>query len=372
MNSGQRVQQLRELYGWSQSQLADLAGVSQPTVARIERGDTVGAAYPLAVLSALNAPASLAERAIPHRMGRSTAWFRSHYSMRAWERHQAHRWGELAYELLLHLRRRVRIPPAAKVEIDTADPDEAAAQVRDRLRIRPDQPIKNLVRTVERAGVRVLPLPLEDVAHSAYSTLVGDASDEPVIFLFRASAADRVRYTVAHEIGHIALHHAGRPEDVRAAEREADTFAGAFLMPREPFLDDLRGMPATLSTFLRLKPRWGASIQAMIMRGAALGRISEWQQRNLFTQLSAKGWRTAEPIHLAPEEPGQFAKALTLVYGQQPAAREVARDLSLPTHVAAGLVGPAGSGTAPTADVVDLSERRRSRRRPSPGDALEA
>ncbi len=80
----------------------------------------------------------------------------------------------------------------------------------------------------ERDGAAVLGL-----AQSANRRIIIDASlqyDEP-----------RFRFTAAHELGHIWMHHSeeGNPTDVNLAsvrhdqqEGEADAFAAAFLMPR--------------------------------------------------------------------------------------------------------------------------------------------
>ena len=39
-----RVREARDLHGWSQAELAARAGLSRPTIARIERGDDVSTA----------------------------------------------------------------------------------------------------------------------------------------------------------------------------------------------------------------------------------------------------------------------------------------------------------------------------------------
>lgn len=50
---GPRIRDARDALGWSQEELADHAGVSRPTIARIERGDDVSTATLVKVSAAL-------------------------------------------------------------------------------------------------------------------------------------------------------------------------------------------------------------------------------------------------------------------------------------------------------------------------------
>ena len=75
-------------------------------------------------------------------------------------------------------------------------------------------------------------------------------------------------------------------------EKEANTFASAFLMPATTFSKDV--MDTSLDGFLKLKSKWGVSVQAMVVRSRDLGIIDEWQYQELFKQISQKGWRKAK------------------------------------------------------------------------------
>ncbi|MBF0133647.1 MAG: ImmA/IrrE family metallo-endopeptidase [Magnetococcales bacterium] len=62
------------------------------------------------------------------------------------------------------------------------------------------------------------------------------------ITLANFTGPNRNRFTIAHELGHYVLHSQLGNQPLKAprkgnspAEREADWFAAAFLMPREPF-----------------------------------------------------------------------------------------------------------------------------------------
>ena len=59
--------------------------------------------------------------------------------------------------------------------------------------------------------------------------------ETPFVFLNTQKSAERTRFDAAHELGHLVLHRHGSPQG-QDAEREANAFASAFLMPRASVL----------------------------------------------------------------------------------------------------------------------------------------
>lgn len=85
--------------------------------------------------------------------------------------------------------------------------------------------------------------------------------------------------------------HAGT-QPSRAAEREANQFASAFLMPE----DDVRArMPrfVTVDTVIDAKKRWRVS--TMAHRLHTLGILSDWQYKSACIELGRRGFRSSEP-----------------------------------------------------------------------------
>ena len=113
-------------------------------------------------------------------------------------------------------------------------------------------------------------------------------------------SAARARFDVAHELAHLCLHKWVGTEEIenkdrlKEIEQEADHFAGAFLLPRKSFPNEVYSPRA--DSFIDLKARWKVSIQAMIYRAKDLGLFDEMQVTNLYKQISFKGWRKAEPL----------------------------------------------------------------------------
>jgi Zn-dependent peptidase ImmA (M78 family) len=131
-------------------------------------------------------------------------------------------------------------------------------------------PIPNIIKLVESKGIIVLPLPNSCVKVDAYSTWRGK---RPCILLSLAKTPSRVRFDVAHELGHIILHEETLAGE-KITERQAYRFAGAFLFPMESFLEECPRR-WSLQAFQQLKFRWKMSIQALLYRAKNLGCISQ-------------------------------------------------------------------------------------------------
>jgi len=172
--------------------------------------------------------------------------------------------------------------------------EKYAEQVRREWKLR-KLPIQDVVLSVENAGVPVVMLKI--------------ASEKQDGFFFRSSilnrgfigvnvndtTAVRARFDVAHELGHLLLHRnvtASEERDTndhRLLEQQAHRFAGAFLFPRESFLEEI-AVP-TLDYFYANKKRWGMSIAAMVTRSSDLGMIEKETKSQMYISMNRRGWR---------------------------------------------------------------------------------
>jgi Zn-dependent peptidase ImmA (M78 family) len=163
----------------------------------------------------------------------------------------------------------------------------------------PGGPIRNLTRLVEKAGVVVGLSKFSGAAVSGVTFRV--PGRPPLILLNDLQPGDRLRFTLAHELGHLIMHRFPTPE----MEQEGNEFASAFLMPAIDLRPVFTGRKITLELLASLKPEWKVSMQSLLMRASALGAISPNQNRYLWQQISARGWRLREPaeLEIAPERP---------------------------------------------------------------------
>ena len=147
----------------------------------------------------------------------------------------------------------------------------------------PRGPVANIVELLESHGVPCLMWDVSSARVDAIASWPADAP--PVILLSSHAPGDRLRFTVAHELGHAVLH------DVACAdcEREADEFASEFLMPRNDIKQDLRDV--TLPKLAELKKVWGTSMAALARRARDVEAITDTRYRALNIELSQSGYR---------------------------------------------------------------------------------
>lgn len=178
-------------------------------------------------------------------------------------------------------------------------------------------PISNLTLLLEKQGIIVSRFFLGEDKLDAYSEW---ALGRPFIFLCddKGSAA-RSNFDLAHELAHLLFHRwiddvkLNDPKTLKQIEKEANKFAGAFLMPEETFSKEV--VSGSLESFVSLKRRWKVSIQAMIYRCEELGYLEEYQALYLRKKISKLKWKTREPLddEMAFNNPCLFKNAFEML-----------------------------------------------------------
>lgn len=164
-------------------------------------------------------------------------------------------------------------------------------------------PINDLQYTLEENGLIVTGMNVVDQKIDAYSQVVNiDGIENYIIVLSVGNKGKaRINFDLAHELGHILLHpwtediETLSNDEFKDRERQANKFASSLLLPKETFSKDCSRYPTELEYYIRLKKKWGVSIQAMLYRACDLDIISNNQFQYLMRQISSKGWRKKEP-----------------------------------------------------------------------------
>jgi len=150
----------------------------------------------------------------------------------------------------------------------------------------------------------------------------------PFVFLNTYKSTEHSRFDAAHELGHLVLHKHGPPSG-REAEKQANTFASAFLMPRGSVLANAPRLP-TYSSLVQLKKAWTTSVSALSYRLHELRLISDWQYRGLCIEIAKRG-RDVEPEEAPKETSLILPKVLAALYEDGMSRAHIAHALSLPS-----------------------------------------
>ncbi len=305
----------RQYRAASQEQIAKDAGLNQGYFSRIENGLTSDGPSPETIeriAAALDFPASFFYQqdglsGLPlsvHPMNRRKAAV----SERVLKQIHA----ELNIRLI-HLRRFLRAAniapelPLPAIDVDDGDGPLEIARTLRRAWLIPDGPIDNLTDYCERAGILVIWC---ELAKGIDGVSMNARDLPPCIFLNKDSPADRMRFSLAHELGHAIMHRV--PTD--NIEDEANAFAGELLLPERQYRRLLVGQTITLEWLARQKAYWKTSMAFLLYRAGAVGAITRHQSEYLWKKISAMGWRTREPAEteFAHEQPSVFPRLVRL------------------------------------------------------------
>jgi Zn-dependent peptidase ImmA (M78 family)/transcriptional regulator with XRE-family HTH domain len=321
MTYGQRVRQLRVMRGMTQVELADRVLTSQDQLSRLERAEIRCDGELEQMLAAeLGVTADYLRRPPTASLEAHSPQFRARSRVPKRDRAAALEWARLVDEEYSRLiTAATPIPPLLNIG-SGHDPVTAAHVVRDRLGFNQHEPLPYLVLAVERLGVRLFGLPWTASTVDGFSAW---QHDSPIVGILAGVPADRTRFTVAHELGHLVLHQSNQTGS--HLETEADQFAAELLTPEASIAKVLPAKP-TLSSMTMLKSQWGVSIKVLVRRARELEIIDADRAVSLYKQISKRGWNKKEPGFVPAEKPRGFRKLIELSYGLGPNVERFASD----------------------------------------------
>lgn len=303
----------RHLAGLKKSHLASLIEMSPASVTAWESGAKQPNRVTVAKLAlALRVEPQFFSGGAPPKVNQPH--FRSLRSTPQIAQDEAESYGRFVAEIAGMLENVVEFPeallPDLPVDPDerSMTPEEAAREARAFFGVVPG-PVQHVVRLVERSGIVVVFSEPGVAAIDAYSL---HSATRPIIVL-NPMKDDyyRQRFDVAHELGHLIMHHDAEPGG-KVAEEQANRFASEFLMPAEeiaPFLPASTAGKAW-AQLAELKEHWGVSLAALLYRGRTLGAMGDVSYRNAMIRMSQNGWRRAEPGRISSlEMPSMLPRA---------------------------------------------------------------
>lgn len=179
-------------------------------------------------------------------------------------------------------------------------------------------PIDNLMNVVQKNGIVVSSTKFKAEKLDGLSEWYNNT---PFIFMSRDKDTNcRIRFGIAHELGHLLMH-AGNvpPDDImneavhRKLEDEANRFAGAFLLPEISFSNDI--YKTSIDHFIQLKAKWKASLSSMIYRCKTLNILTTNQLKYLNDQMTQRRYWKHEPLdaEMPIERPFAHRQAISLL-----------------------------------------------------------
>lgn len=321
-----RLRLARSRRGLSLTRLAALSGISTRSLSAYESGDVTPSAGAIATLADhLEVNEDFFSREEVEMIGVDGVSFRKLSKTTAGQRDAALAGATMTLELADWLEQKYLLPSPSIDGFVGHDPETTAEMVRAAWLLG-DRPIPNLLHLVEAHGVRVFSVTADTREIDAFSFW---RNGIPFIFLSTTKSAERQRFDLAHELGHLILHgdFAVSPQG-RERESEANAFAAAFLVPADGVLSQgMRG--ASVARILKCRSHWKVSAMALANRLHQVKLLTDWQYRSTCIELAQLGYRTSEPGSDLVPETSQVLRKVFFGSRVSGVTREVLNDLQI-------------------------------------------
>lgn len=220
------------------------------------------------------------------------------------------------YSIVEEIEEKLRTQPLTKKLIK-----ESAIIVRDQLGI--SMRNDNILYQLEMSGINVLSRFMPKGSNAdAYSLWTED--NVPYLVLAIGKSYARRNFDLAHELGHLILHRSVDfefldREEYEAKEQEANEFASYFLLPEEQFRTKFESIVGTKVSnpdrYIALKEYFNVSIQALEYKAYRLGYLTSAQNSYFYRQIHKKDYKVYEPLDKETPvmKPGKILSMLDMV-----------------------------------------------------------
>ncbi|MBW3244531.1 XRE family transcriptional regulator [Epibacterium sp. DP7N7-1] len=350
--NGSRLEVARKRKGYSRPQLAELLGVTSRTINGWESNGRVPEDRVEALVRELGFSREFLSLPDPASVSTNAVSFRSLSRKTATQRDAALAMCDLAVDLSAWIDQRFGRNDVSLPNLSDEEPEFSA----DLLRLEwalGKAPISNMIHLLEAKGVRVFALPNNCREIDACSFWM---SDIPYMLVDTTRSAERIRFNLAHELGHLVLHRHGAPMG-QTAEKEANAFASAFLMT-EASLQQRLPRQMSVGSVVRMKQHWGVSAMALAYRLNKVGRLRDWHYKTMVIEMRRRKYHEAEPEPMAHEQSYVLDLVLRTLLQRNISLRAVAEETRLPHNEVVGLMQGLATFAISEHDVATPSERR--------------
>ena len=321
-----KLKEARVARGLSLAQLSKLIGISSQAISQFEKGETKPSpATLIKLIDELKFPINFLCSSNSDESEENVIYFRSNKNITKKLKDACKvriNWIDRTYSFIDSYFDLPKVDILSFGELDPESIDKL--EIEDiTLKIRNEwgldqSPVGNLIDLLQAKGFVITKLKIGTKKVDAFSTW---RNDVPYIFLGDdKDSAVRLRFDLAHELGHLILHKNIDKEELEEdkelydkIEHQANYFASAFLLPLETFNKEV--ISSSIDSFILLKKRWNVSIGAMIKRCQMANILTDNQIRYLNSQMIKYGYYRKEPLdeEIKKEKPYLFKQAFEIL-----------------------------------------------------------
>lgn len=326
---GVNLRRIREAKGLSQSQVADLAGISRLAYRNIENGISTPKVSTLQnIVSGLGVKLPdlfIQTRTLQNVRFRALKRINSRDNILA----EVARWlDDFNYlENLLNNHVEYRFKNLASqlssIPQGPSRAKHAAKLARKELNLTEKEPIRDITGLLESSGIKIYPLSLASDGFFGLSVSEKDGGPAIIVNVWERISVERWIFSAAHELGHLLLHLDSYDVEENAEnevqEVEANIFASYFLMPGEAFepaWDDTYGL-SFVDRVLKVKRIFQVSYKTVLYRLSERVGNSIWGK----FQIAFKS-RTGKTLSITDEPealpPDKFQQSPEVLRSQEP------------------------------------------------------
>jgi Zn-dependent peptidase ImmA (M78 family)/transcriptional regulator with XRE-family HTH domain len=303
---GNRVKAARRMANLSMAELAEKMEktVKKQSISKYEKGEMLPTSENLIILSrALNVPIDYFFKNNIIQLGniefrkKARIGKKEYLSIVEKVRDRIEKYLEL--ERLVHIQSSFQNPLNHNVVNSKMDIEKAVIELRKEWQLGLSSPIPRVIELLEKHRFKIIEVDVSS-DFDGMSTIIQDI---PIIVVNRNFNNIRKRFTALHEMAHLIFRFPGSLEP-KGVERLCHFFAGAFLIPRQTFIEEFQDERSRISMLelVQIKYAYGLSIQAIMARAKDLNIITENRYRQFCIHFNKAGYRKKEPGHYPIKE----------------------------------------------------------------------
>lgn len=327
-----RITEAREVCALSMLELADSIGVTRQSISKYEKGIIRPSMEMLqAIANTLSQPIDFFYKENIQSVAKgSPLFFRSNANIakkiKTACKYQVKWTDEIKNQLEIYVDFMEQKVPVVDKDYETILPEEIEELA---LQIRRDWgvgegPLKDIVGILENKGIIFSQIfSRKSCSYKGIDAFSSWKNGTPyILFNLIQKSAVRTRYSICHELGHLILHSSISQDDslkkavIDFADRQADRFAAAFLLPATSFPKDIHG--SSLTMLEPVKRKWGVAFSTIIKRCEALNLLTDNQIDYLKRQMTTKKYWHKEPLDdiLTIEGPEMLRDAIIMLVNE--------------------------------------------------------